>query len=66
MEIDDDDDYEVDVKSLNEKKKETPNISLVYSILDHFFSFLQDKTSFDNSVLMGYFNKITNYLIKIC
>ena len=66
MDIDSDEDYEVDVKTLNgkEKKKEVQNIALVYSIFDHFFSFLQDKTSFENCVLMGYFHKITNYLIK--
>ena len=48
----------------SEKEKDIPNITLVYSVFDHLFSFFQDKTSFDNSVLMGYFNKIANYLIK--
>ena len=66
MDIDDDEDYEVDINTLDEKvkKKEVQNISLVYSVFDHFFSFLQDKVSFENCVLMGYFHKITNYLIK--
>ena len=41
-----------------------PNLSLVHSVLDHIFSFLDDKTSIDNTVLSGYFNRIVNYLIK--
>ena len=66
MDIDDDEDYEVDINTLDEKvkKKDVQNIALVYSVFDHFFSFLQDKVSFENCVLMGYFHKITNYLIK--
>ena len=59
-----DDECEVDIKSLKEKKKELPNTSLVNSILDHFFSFLNEKSSIENDVLIGYFNKIANYLIK--
>ena len=47
------------------EKKDSTNINLAQSALEHFFSFLQEKTSIDNYVLMGYFNKITNYLIKI-
>ena len=53
-----------DDKTLKDKKKDEPNYSLLYSVLDHFFSFLKIKSSLDNYVLMGYFNKITNYLIK--
>ena len=41
-----------------------PNLSLVHSVLDHIFSFLDDKTSIENTVLSGYFNRIVNYLIK--
>ena len=48
-----------------EKKEEkAPNVPLVYSILEHIFSFLDDKSSLENTVLLGYFNKIVNYLIK--
>ena len=63
MEIDDEE-FESSPKTLKEQKKELQNISLVNSVLDHLFSFLKEKTSLDNYVLMGYFNKITNYLIK--
>ena len=63
MEIDDEE-CEASPKTLNEQKKDLQNISLVNSVLDHLFSFLNEKTSLDNYVLMGYFNKITNYLIK--
>ena len=62
MEIEDEE-YEVDAKTLKDKKDEL-NIALVHSVFDHLFSFLNEKTSLDNYVLMGYFNKITNYLIK--
>ena len=48
----------------NTNKKYEPNYKLVNSVLDYFFSFLKQKSSVDNYVLMGYFNKITNYLIK--
>ena len=44
--------------------KKLPNISLVYSVFDHIFSFLDNKLTTDNTVLSGYFNKIVNYLIK--
>ena len=60
----DDEDCEIDDKALKDKKKDEPNYPLLYSVLDHFFSFLKIKSSLDNYVLMGYFNKITNYLIK--
>ena len=60
MEVDEEENEE-DVK---EKKKELPNYNLLNSVLDHFFSFLKEKSSVDNYVLMGYFNKITNFLIK--
>ena len=60
----DEDEYEEDAKNVKEKRKELPNYNLLNSMLDHFFSFLQEKSSIDNYVLMGYFNKITNYLIK--
>ena len=60
----DEEEYEEEVKTVKEKKKELPNYNLLNSVLDHFFSFLQEKPSIDNYVLMGYFNKITNYLIK--
>ena len=63
MEVDEDE-YEEDAKNVKEKRKELPNYNLLNSMLDHFFSFLQEKSSIDNYVLMGYFNKITNYLIK--
>ena len=46
------------------KEEKAPNIPLVYSILEHIFSFLDDKSSIENTVLLGYFNKIVNYLIK--
>jgi len=60
MEVDEEENEE-DVK---EKKKELPNYNLLNSVLDHFFSFLKEKSSVDNYVLLGYFNKITNFLIK--
>ena len=60
----DDEDCEIDDKALKDKKKDELNYPLLYSVLDHFFSFLKIKSSLDNYVLMGYFNKITNYLIK--
>jgi len=41
-----------------------PNISLVHSIFNHIFKFLDDKEALENDVLSGYFNKIVNYLIK--
>ena len=47
-----------------EKETKMPNISLVHSIFEHIFSFLDDKLSLENTVLSGYFNKIVNYLIK--
>jgi len=47
-----------------EKETKMPNISLVHSIFEHIFSFLDDKQSLENTVLSGYFNKIVNYLIK--
>ena len=46
------------------KEEKAPNIPLVYSILEHIFSFLDNKSSIENTVLLGYFNKIVNYLIK--
>ena len=46
------------------KEEKAPNVPLVYSILEHIFSFLDDKSSIENTVLLGYFNKIVNYLIK--
>ena len=60
----DDEEFEMDNKTLKDKKKEEPNYTLLYSVLDHFFSFLKEKSSLDNYVLMGYFNKITNFLVK--
>ena len=48
----------------NEIKTNLPNISLVHSVFDHIFSFLDKKSSIENTVLLGYFNKIVNYLIK--
>ena len=63
MEVEEDE-YQEDAKNVKEKRKELPNYNLLNSVLDHFFSFLQEKSSIDNYVLMGYFNKITNYLIK--
>ena len=59
-----DEEYQIYTKPLKDKKNDEPNYSLVNSILDYFFSFLKEKSSLDNYVLMGYFNKITNYLIK--
>jgi len=60
----DDEDIEVDIRNPKEMKKELPNYPLVHSVLDHFFSFLDNQSSIENYVLNGYFNKITNYLIK--
>ena len=60
----DDEEIEVDVRNPKEMKKELPNYPLVHSVLDHFFSFLDYQSSIENYVLNGYFNKITNYLIK--
>ena len=60
----DDEECEIDDKNIKDKKKDEPNYTLLYSVLDHFFSFLKEKSSLDNYVLMGYFNKISNYLIK--
>ena len=58
-------DIEEPVPENNESKEEKePNISLVYSILEHIFSFLDNKSAIENNVLSGYFNKIVNYLIK--
>jgi len=54
---------EIDYKPEKLEEK-LPNLSLVHSVLDHIFSFLDDKTSIENSVLSGYFNRIVNYLIK--
>ena len=44
--------------------KKSPNISLVHSVFDRIFSFLDNKLTTENTVLSGYFNKIINYLIK--
>ena len=63
-EVDEDEDEYKEDTNIVEEKKELPNYNLLNSVLDHFFSFLQEKSSVDNYVLMGYFNKITNYLIK--
>ena len=46
------------------KAKNSPNLIIVYSVFDHLFSFLDNKSSLENTVLCGYFNKIVNYLIK--
>ena len=54
---------EIDYKPEKLEEK-LPNLSLVHSVLDHIFSFLDDKTSTENTVLSGYFNRIVNYLIK--
>ena len=54
---------EIDYKPEKLEEK-LPNLSLVHSVLDHIFSFLNDKTSIENTVLSGYFNRIVNYLIK--
>ena len=55
---------ETNEKILEQKKNDEPNFPLVNSVLDHLFSILEDKSSLENIVLLGYFNKITNYLIK--
>ena len=60
----DEEECQINFRSLKVTKKNELNYSLVNSILDYFFSFLKNKSSIDNYVLMGYFNKITNYLIK--
>ena len=60
----DDEEIEVDVRNPKEMRKELPNYPLVHSVLEHFFSFLDYQSSIENYVLNGYFNKITNYLIK--
>ena len=54
---------EIDYKPEKLEEK-LPNLSLVHSVLDHIFSFLDDKNSIENTVLSGYFNRIVNYLIK--
>ena len=54
---------EIDYKPEKLEEK-LPNLSLVHSVLDHIFSFLNEKTSIENTVLSGYFNRIVNYLIK--
>ena len=54
---------EIDYKPEKLEEK-LPNLSLVHSVLDHIFSFLNDKTSIENTVLSGYFNRVVNYLIK--
>ena len=54
---------EIDYKPEKLEEK-LPNLSLVHSVLDHIFSFLDDKTSIENTVLSGYFNRMVNYLIK--
>ena len=54
---------EIDYKPEKLEEK-LPNLSLVHSVLDHIFAFLDDKTSIENTVLSGYFNRIVNYLIK--
>ena len=54
---------EIDYKPEKLEEK-LPNLSLVHSVLEHIFSFLDDKTSIENTVLSGYFNRIVNYLIK--
>ena len=66
VEIEKLEEIKVDLEDLEYEKEEKKekNFTLVYSILDHFFSFLQDESSLNNDVLIGYFNKITNYLIK--
>ena len=55
---------EIDYKPEQLEETKLPNLSLVHSVFDHLFSFLDDKTSIENTVLSGYFNKIVNYLIK--
>ena len=58
----------MEIEEINYKpeklEEKLPNLSLVHSVLDHIFSFLDDKTSIENTVLSGYFNRIVNYLIK--
>ena len=57
MEIDEPEQIKSEIKKL-------PNISLVHSVFEHIFSFLDNKLATENTVLSGYFNKIINYLIK--
>ena len=59
----------MDIETMKDKPEQSPeiklpNISLIHSVFDHIFSFLDDKSSIENTVLSGYFNKIVNYLIK--
>ena len=58
----------MEIEEINYKpeklEEKLPNLSLVHSVLDHIFSFLDDKTSIENTVLSGYFNRMVNYLIK--
>ena len=62
---------EIEIEEIESKKEQTkeaklvPNISFIHSIFDHIFSFLDNKSSIENTVLSGYFNKIVNYLIKV-
>ena len=64
MKIDIEDlDYEKEHNSLSENKKEI-DIKKIYPIFDYLFSFLKNESSLKNDVLVGYFCKITNYLIK--
>ena len=55
------------IEKLYDKKdieKNKTDYTYVFEILDHFFTFFEHEDSVNNSVLLGYFNKIANYLIK--
>ena len=46
------------------KEDEDPTLKIAYNIFDYLFKFLDDSPSDDNYVLMGYFAKILNALLK--
>ncbi len=55
---------EVKKEENEEEKKEDDEISIVHNIFDYLFKFLDVAPSEDNYVLMGYFAKLINNLLK--
>ena len=52
------------IEDENNNENNKPDYTYLYEILDYFFNFFEHEDSINNSVLLGYFNKIANYLIK--
>ena len=57
-------DKEEKIENEDNDENSKPDTNYLFEILDYFFTFLEYEDSINNSVLLGYFNKIATYLIK--